>query len=52
VFELGNGVQKVRFTYKLSLKEIEKLGEVNFVKGKFKKSLQFRYFSWSYPTEK
>lgn len=44
VFELGNGMQKVRFTYKLSLKEIEELGDVQFIKGKFKKSLLFKSY--------
>ena len=41
VFELGSGMQRVRFTYRLSPEEIEEIGETWFVKGEFKKSLRF-----------
>jgi hypothetical protein len=41
VFELGNGMQKVRFTYRLSSPEIKELEKEVFEKGKFKKAIQF-----------
>jgi hypothetical protein len=44
VFELGNGMQKVRFTYKLSSGDLQELKDVHFLKGKFKKSIQFKSY--------
>ena len=44
VYELGNSMQRIRFTYKLSHHEVEKIDMKNFSKGRFRKSLQFTFY--------
>ncbi|MCW8966594.1 MAG: hypothetical protein OQK82_07915 [Candidatus Pacearchaeota archaeon] len=44
VFEFGNPLQKVRFTYKLESEDLKELGEMEFLKGKFSQSIQFKSY--------